>query len=262
MLTTEPPPPAIISGMTCFDSRKTVFRLAAMTRSHSASGMPTTVPWSSSPVQLNSPVTWPELGRGRRHAPAILVPGRSPATVWMRSAAKARQPLGIQIRGHDDGAAIREMQRRSPPDPRRRPADHDHAGQLIHSRSLPWHSQWLLLRYYADCRDRIDVLAHSLKIELLTYLVTLTTRFRPRGCPCPVDRRSFLPPPPAGRQARALRGEGRGGGGRILNSAIDTAETHHGPQTRTPPPTLTLPPRGEGTQRDAGMPEGAAVGPA
>ena len=33
----------------------------------------------------------------------------------------------------------------------------------------------------------------------------------------------FLPPPPADRKARALRGEGRGGGGRILNNAIDAA---------------------------------------
>ncbi len=141
--------------------------------------------------------------------------------------------------------------------------------------------------------------------------MTLDSRFRARGCTCLVGRRrSFLPPPPAGRQARALRGEGRGygvdtsfaaprakkrekspqirdflalhsyrphystpvgqaidrtllfemcpchrgrgGGGRILNSAIDTAETHRGPRTRTPPPTLTLPRKGGGDTKGRG----------
>src|SRR6185369_13807171 len=56
----------------------------------------------------------------------------------------------------------------------------------------------------------------------------------------------FLPPPPAGRQARALRGEGRGGGGRILNNAIDAARTHRDPRTRITPHPNPPPQGGRG----------------
>jgi hypothetical protein len=96
MLTTDPPPPLIMCGITCFDSRKMVLRLAAMTRSQSASGMLTTVPWISSPVQLRRPVTRPRAAAAVATRTQSSSRVRSPATAWICRDGRVARPSALR----------------------------------------------------------------------------------------------------------------------------------------------------------------------
>ena len=76
-----------------------------------------------------------------------------------------------------------------------------------------------------DFARHLDAIATGTRIE------RGRTSLRSRLC-----RLRFLPPPPAGRQARAMTGEGRGGGGRKLGAPVRVAQIPNDPQTRIYPP--------------------------